>query len=191
MYRLVGNFLMVFAVAMLFTLVVPALNSPANADEKQCLTEAFSATGKASSIGELARANAFFTWKSSVKEKHGADYMAWSAATERKLVCIDLMSGENKGKWECTRTARPCKSVKPVVATKGTCKEEVTTGWGARRGSAAKARIEAQSGWKLLVEGAYGAEWSDWSLAKETAIKCVRKTKYQFQCVASAKACHS
>lgn len=191
MNRLVSKFVMVLGVTFLGALLNSISHSSAKADEKQCLAEAFSATGKASSIGELARANAFFTWKAAVKDKHGADYMAWSAATERKLVCIDLMSGENKGKWECTRTARPCKSAKPVVATKGSCKDEITTGWGARRGSAQKARIEAQSGWKLLVEGTFGVEWSDWSLAKETNIKCVRKNKYQFQCIASAKACHS
>ncbi len=191
MNRLVCKFAMVLGVSFLGMLFSLLSYSPLHAEDKQCLAEAFSATGKPSSIGELARANAFFTWKSAVKERHGADYMAWSAATERKLVCIDLMSGENKGKWECTRTARPCKSKKPVVATKGSCKDEITTGWGARRGSAAKARSEAQSGWKLVVEGTFGAEWSDWSLAKETNIKCVRKNKYQFQCIASAKACHS
>ncbi len=191
MNRLINNFLMVFAVTLLVAVQISFSMSPAHADDKQCLVEAFSATGKASSIGELARANAFFTWKASVKATHGADYMAWSAATERKLLCIDLMSGENKGKWECTRTARPCKTVKPVAATKGSCKEEVVSGWGARRGSAAKARLEAQAGWKLLVEGSLGTEWSDWSLAKETTIKCLRKNRYQFQCIASAKACHS
>ena len=163
----------------------------AKAEEKKCLDQAFSATGKPSKIGELARANAFFTWKAAVSEKHGKDYGAWSAATERKLVCIDLMSGENKGKWECTRTARPCTSEKPVVATKGSCKEEITSAYGKRRGSLAAARAEAKTGWKLLVEGTLGAEWSDFSLAQETNVKCSRKSQYAYQCVASAKECHS
>ena len=180
-----------FKVVVLVVLFASAPLISVKAEEKQCLDEAFSATGKPSKIGELARANAFFTWKAAVKEKHGKDFSAWSAATERKLLCIDLMSGENKGKWECTRTARPCKSKKPVIATKGSCKDEVTTAWGKRRGSLLAARLEAKTGWKLLVEGTFGAEWSDYSLAQDTTIKCSRKTKYAYQCVASAKACHS
>ena len=180
-----------FGFVVLAVLFVSAPFFSLKAEEKQCLDDAFSATGKPSKIGELARANAFFTWKAAVKEKHGKEYNAWSAATERKLLCIDLMSGENKGKWECTRTARPCKSKKPVIATKGSCKDEISTAWGKRRGSIAAARLEAQSGWKLVVEGAFGAEWTDWSLAKEANLKCVRKTKYAYQCIATGKACHS
>lgn len=161
----------------------------AQAAEKSCLAEPLSATGKPSSIGELARANAFFTWKSVAKDKHGEDYMAWSAATERKLVCIDLMDGENKGKWECTRTARPCKAEVVTSSTEPKCQDEVSVGWGARKGSEAAARAEAQSGWALLVKKEFGPEWAEWELAKSTALECVKKTKWSYQCRAQAYAC--
>lgn len=191
MSRLVFKFRVVLAVAMLAVVKFGVFVGPAFAMKDQCLDEAFSATGKPSSIGELARANSFFTWKSAVKAKHGADYSAWSSATERKFVCIDLMNGDNKGKWECTRTAKPCKSEKQVISAKGSCKDLLSTGWGARRGNLAAAREEAKAGWKIVVQGSSGEDWATWSQAKDQSIKCVRKTKWSYQCVATAMACHS
>lgn len=163
--------------------------SVANAAGNQCLDEAVSATGKPSSIGELARANAFFTWKSVVKAKHGDDYAAWSAATERKLSCVDLMSGENKGKWECTRVARPCMADKSFVTKTPSCKEQVTSAYGARKRSKAAARAEAENGWSLLAQKTYGDDWAFWERAKDKSVDCKKKTKYAYQCIANAIAC--
>lgn len=191
MSRLFFKFGVVFAVVMLAVVKFGLLAGSAFAMDKQCLDKAFSATGKPSSIGELARANSFFTWKSAVKAKHGADYSAWSDATERKFSCVDLMSGDNKGKWECTRTGTPCKTEKEVISTKGSCKDQLSTAWGARRGKLAAARNEAKSGWKIVVQGTAGEEWANWDQAKEQSIKCVRKSKWSYQCVATAMACHS
>ncbi len=164
-------------------------HSVAKAAGNQCLDGAVSATGKPSSIGELARANAFFTWKSVVKAKHGDDYAAWSAATERKLSCVDLMSGENKGKWECTREARPCKADKSFLSKSPSCKEQVTSAYGARKRSEAAARAEAENGWSLLAKRTHGDEWALWESAKDKSVDCKKKTKYAYQCVAHAIAC--
>lgn len=162
----------------------------AAAAENGCKDEAVSATGKPSSIGELARANAFFTWKAVVRGKFGDDYMAWSKATERKLVCVDLMSGENKGKWECTRTARPCLG-KPAQKTveEASCQEEATQAYGARRGTVAAAKQQARAGWVAKVGEALGDEWADWERADKSSFDCRRKSKWQYQCIALGIAC--
>lgn len=161
------------------------------AAEGRCLDEVLSATGKPSSIGELARANAFFTWKSMAKEKFGADYNAWSSATERKLVCVDLMDGENKGKWECTRTARPCQKGASLQVEKeaGQCKELVVSAYGRRRGTAAQAKAEAIHGWFLTTRDQLGEAWADWEKAKTRSTDCRRKSKWQYQCIAQAYPC--
>ncbi len=175
-------------VVLLFTFF--AAISVASAADERCLDEVAEATGKASSIGELARANAFFTWKSVVKEKYGAAYNAWSAATERKLVCIDLMTGENKGKWECTRSARPCMKGTEHTKTEGpSCKGEAVSAYGRRQGSLARAKAEAIQGWFLTIQKTLGDEWADWDKGKTKSVDCSRKSKWQYQCIALAYPC--
>lgn len=162
---------------------------PVNAlAENSCLSEPVSATGKPSSIGELARANAFFTWKAVVKDKHGKDYMAWSEATERKLVCIDLMSGKNKGKWECTRTARPCLASE-VVKKNLKCKEKTLQAYGASRPVESEAKAEALAGWQSVAKRDYGVDWAYWEFATNKSVTCRRLGKRVVQCVAEATAC--
>ena len=159
------------------------------AAEGRCLDEVLEATGKPSAIGELARANAFFTWKAVAKEKHGDDYSAWSSATERKLVCIDLMSGDHKGKWECTRSARPCRKAEKKEAAAGSCKQEAVKAYGRRQGSLKLAQAEAVNGWLLTVRQSFGDDWANWDNGQEKSLKCTKKTKWQIQCVAEAMPC--
>lgn len=162
----------------------------ANANER-CLQQAVSATGKPSSIGELARANAFFTWKAVVKDEHGKDYMAWSEATERKLVCIDLMSGENKGKWECTRTARPCRSEQLLKVSKAQCKDSKLKAFGASRPGESEAKAEALAGWQSVAKRDYGVDWAYWEFATNKSVTCRKLGKRVVQCVAEANACRN
>ncbi len=157
--------------------------------EKQCVSEIVSATGKPSSIGELARANAFFTWKAVVKEKFGDDYNAWSEASGRKLVCIDLIEGEHKGKWECTRSARPCLKQSTAVVQEIICQKQISQAYGARRRSEKLAREEAERGWLFLVKRKLGVEWTDWERAKQKSIECRKKNSWAYQCIAVAYAC--
>lgn len=158
--------------------------------EGACLDEPVSATGKPSSIGELARANAFFTWKTVVKEKHGKDYNAWSEATERKLVCVDLMQGPDKGKWECTRTARPCSGKgEEATSAEPLCKKETVSAYGRRRGALADAKAEAQHGWFLVVREQFGDDWAAWEKGTVKSLDCAKKTKWSYQCVAQAYPC--
>ena len=159
--------------------------------DKQCVNEIVSATGKPSSFGELARANAFFTWKAVVKEKFGEPYNAWSEASERKLVCVDLMEGENKGKWECTRSARPCQRQGNDIVQETNCQKQISQAYGARRRSETLAREEAERGWLFLVKRKLGSEWADWERAKQKSIECTRKNSWAYQCIAVAYACKS
>lgn len=172
-----------------FVVTGSVFTSAVAADEGRCKSEVVSATGKPSRIGELARANAFFTWKAVARQKFGKDYMAWSYATERKLVCVDLMSGENKGKWECTRTARPCIGLAAATPAAKTCKEVVTNAYGARRGTVAAAKIQAKSGWVAKVTESFDESWADWEAADKTSYDCRRKNAYQYQCIAQGYAC--
>ncbi len=183
MYRVV------IVIGMAVAGMIFPLNGVLLAAGNQCLDASVSAVGKPSSIGELARANAFFTWKSVVKAKHGDDYAAWSAATERQLSCVDLMAGENKGKWECTRIARPCKSTKSIISASPSCKELVTIAYGARKRSELAAKAEAENGWALLAKRTHGDDWALWESAKDKSVDCKKKTKYSYQCVAQAFAC--
>lgn len=184
---------LVFGLGLVLCLGVLGVASGASVAlaEKQCLDEPRSATGKPSAIGELARANAFFTWKSLVKAKDGAAYNAWSEATERKLVCIDLMTGENAGKWECTRTARPCLKKKNALApaSETKCKKTISSAYGSRESSKAKARAEAIAGWALAVKKAHGDDWVEWEKATQKKIDCQRKPNSAYQCVAVGYAC--
>ena len=159
--------------------------------DKQCVTEIVSATGKPSSIGELARANAFFTWKAVVKEKFGDAYNAWSEASERKLVCVDLVEGENKGKWECTRSGRPCQRQGNTIVQETTCQKEISQAYGARQRSEQRAREEAQRGWSLFVKRGLGADWADWERAQQKSVDCKKKNSWSYQCIAVAYACKS
>lgn len=161
------------------------------AAEEACKAETVSATGKPSSIGELARANAFFTWKAVAREKFGTDYQNWSKAIERKLLCVDLMTGENKGKWECTRTARPCLSKVIVQPAAERCKEEATSAYGARRGTVVAAKAQARAGWKVKVRESFGEEWANWEQSDKSSFDCRRKNKWQYQCIAQAYACQN
>jgi len=161
----------------------------AKADEA-CQTDFVSATGKPSSIGELARANSFFTWKATVKEKFGKPYMAWSNATERKLVCTDLMTGEHIGKWQCTRQGRPCRQdVSTTEQIKPECQEEIISAYGARKSTKSTARAEAELGWSLKVKSELGEQWSEWERAQQKSVSCTKKSARQYQCISSAYAC--
>ena len=178
------RFLVAFGIGLVFGV------SGLVAAEHECLDEPLSVTGKPSAIGELARANAFFTWKSVAKEKYGPDYMAWSAASERKLVCVDLMSGEDKCKWECTRISKPCKRSADLKAEQGAkCDKQVVEAYGARRSTRPGARNEAVAGWVLTIERNLGEQWADWTVAQQKSIACHRKNNKQYQCVARALAC--
>jgi len=183
----------IFVCISLFTgaLLVGALFTAqqVKADEN-CQTDFVSATGKPSSIGELARANSFFTWKATVKEKLGASFMAWSNATERKLVCVDLMSGDHKGKWQCTRQGRPCKL--DAIATEKnnpTCQKEIISAYGARKRTKTRARAAAEHGWALKVKSELGDQWSEWGKAQQKSVSCTKKSARQYQCIGSAYAC--
>ncbi|GJM02581.1 MAG: hypothetical protein DHS20C08_10820 [Rhodomicrobium sp.] len=166
-----------------------AVSTAAMAAEDGCKSETVSATGKPSSIGELARANAFFTWKAVAREKFGTEFQNWSKATERKLVCVDLMSGENKGKWECTRSARPCPAKVIVTPAAERCKETATSAYGARRGTIVAAKAQARAGWKVKVIELFGEEWAEWDNADKSSFDCRRKNSWQYQCIAQAYAC--
>ena len=195
--------------------VIILSSSPAQAAEL-CKREPLSATGKPSKIGELARGNAFFTWESLAKEKVGAAHMGWANATERKLSCIELMSGPDKGKWECTRTARPCKAriEAPVKASNSnhktdkntvknaqsdagalsnddTCQSAPVSAYGKLQQSSWRAKNEAKSGWSKLVGRKNGQVYGAWAKAKQQNISCKKKLGGQFQCIASAIPCRS
>ena len=165
------------------------------AAEPQCQKELLSATGKPAKIGELARGNAFFTWESLAKEKLGPAYQAWPQATERQLVCVELMQGPDKGKWECTRKARPCKvesqeksdetaSISPL------CKGKLVEAYGKLERSTVRAKNEAKSGWVKVVDRKFGPTFAKWQSAKQPRFSCQRKIGGQYQCVAKAIPCH-
>ncbi len=161
-----------------------------NAREIQdCLGDPVSATGKPSPIGELARANAFFTWKEIVKETHGTDYMEWVDAAERKLVCNELTSGENKGMWECTRIGRPCRAPVNLRVLKIECQQTVLSAWGAPKRTEEDAKRQAIKGWEILAKRKLGAEWALWDSAKMKSVGCQPRGAKRLQCLAEGYAC--
>ena len=177
-----------------FALVYMVGTTALLAEQPRCLKEVLSATGKPSKIGELARGNAFFTWESLAKEKQGAAYMAWPEATERQLTCIELMNGPDKGKWECTRKARPCKAQKPTegdetASISPLCKGKPVEAFGKMQRTPGRAKNEARSGWRKLVDRKFGQTFSNWQEAKQTKVSCQKKREGQYQCVAAAIPC--
>ena len=156
---------------------------------QDCLGEAVSVTGKPSRIGELARGNAFFTWKEVVKEKHGADYMAWVDATERQLNCRELVEGADKGKWQCVRIGRPCRKPANLRVLEVKCRETVSSAWGAARKQEADAKAQAIRGWELRVKREIGADWAIWDAAKTKSIGCQKRNYGRVQCLAEGYAC--
>jgi len=152
--------------------------------------DSVSAEGQPAKFRDLgAYPNSLFAWRKAVRDKYGSEYNSWRYAKDRDVDC-----DEDDGMWVCKRKAKPCKDVLHKVidsakaATKGECKDDSLSSYGAKKKDEDAAMDEAISGWKIDTRRKYGKEWSDWDRALGTDIDC-HDVSGGLQCIAVGTPC--
>ena len=56
-------------------------------------------------------------WRKAVKAKHGDGWQAWRRSKEQTIECEKVKNDSGRNRWQCTRTAIPCKPTGSVVAS--------------------------------------------------------------------------
>ena len=87
------------------------------AQEYVCKDKAVTATSRlyiSKSVG--AYPGSWAAWRKATKAKHGNGWQAWRRSKEQSIECEKVKNDAGKNRWQCTRTAVPCKPKGNVVA---------------------------------------------------------------------------
>ena len=80
------------------------------AQAQDCKPDAVTATSRtyiSKSLG--AYPGSWAAWRKAVKEKHGDGWQAWRRSKEQSIECEKVKNDAGRQRWQCTRTAIPCK----------------------------------------------------------------------------------
>lgn len=169
--------------------VLAAVSMAAQANARDCKTEAITASGEPASTQIVAYPSSLFAWRKSVREAHGAEWNSWRYAQDRDVDCQ-----REDGKWRCTRTARPCQDTLSSivegekVTKKKDCKNDPVSSYGRRERTEDAASEQSIWGWRIDTRKKYGRKWASWDNASDRDIDC-RKRGSRYQCIAVAVAC--
>lgn len=90
-------------------LVVVSLGT-AQAQTQNCQPDAVTASSRlyiSKSLG--AYPGSWAAWRKAVKAKHGDGWQAWRRSKEQSIECEKVRNASGRNRWQCTRTAIPCK----------------------------------------------------------------------------------
>lgn len=169
--------------------VLAVFSVVATANARDCKTDAVTAVGEPASTQIVAYPSSLFAWRRAVREQHGAEWNSWRYAQDRDIDCQ-----REDGKWQCTRTARPCQDTLSSIAEgesvskKKECKAEPLSSYGRRERNEDEASEQSIWGWRIDTRRKYGREWAVWENASDRDIDC-RKTGSRYQCIAVGIAC--
>ena len=131
--------------------------------------------------------SALIAWKQEVRQELGSEWNFWVRAEDKATSCRQISAGENKGKWVCQRSGRPCTGPigKEVDAV---CKNEKIVVAGQQRISKRAAVREAKEGWFNKAVKEHGATYAVWENAADQDVTCV-VVDDRYRCEAVAQPC--
>jgi len=162
--------------------------APDTASAKYCADDFITATSKPHTSRSIqAVPGSLIAWKRAAAATHDSRWNTWIRAEDKSVDCHQLRSGEDEGKWVCTRAARPCAGPLGKETAARQCEPEVTS-YGARRDNRRAAREQARMGWRLAARENHGETFA-WEHAVSRDVECF-KVDGQHQCIATAKPCN-
>ena len=161
----------------------------ASANARDCKEDAVKAVGEPAATQIVAYPSSLFAWRRAVRDAHGAEWNSWRYAQDRDIDCQ-----REDGKWQCTRSARPCQDTLSTVVQgekvtkKKNCKSDPLSSYGRREKTEDKATDQAIWGWRIDARRKYGRDWAKWDNASDRDVDC-RKSRSRYQCIAVGVAC--
>ena len=131
------------------------------AQAQECKADAVTATSRtyvSKSLG--AYPGSWAAWRKAVKEKHGDGWQAWRRSKEQSIECEKVKNDAGRNRWQCTRSAIPCKpggDVKTVACDGPAITQNLRRGDSGEQVKTLQCLLNAYHGADVTVDGDFGS----------------------------------